>query len=103
MSSCWTTQPSRIHALLYMCVQLVISHIMTDPCQVTCRNDLHASAARYGFLNLFSFSRTCFEVENNLAELQRAQGAAAFHRKSNKSFCRFGSVLFSNPLTSRLG
>lgn len=42
------------YVFLYMCVALVVSHIMTDSRRVTCSNDLHAYTALYGFLNLFS-------------------------------------------------
>lgn len=50
------TREQHIHGFLYMCVELVVSHIMTDSCRVMCRNDLHAYTALYGFLNLFSFA-----------------------------------------------
>lgn len=50
----WERREKSIRVFHNMCVELVISHIMTDSAQVMCRNDLRAYSALYGFLNLFS-------------------------------------------------
>lgn len=59
----WERREESIRVFHDMCVQLVISHIMTDSAQVMCRNDLHAYSALYGFLNLFS-SAECASTWN---------------------------------------
>lgn len=50
----WERREKSIRVFHDMCVELVISHIMTDSAQVMRRNHLHAYSALYGFLNLFS-------------------------------------------------
>lgn len=73
-----------------MCVELVISRIMTD-CPGYVQEWFTRILSSVWISQPVFLCRMCFDVEHNLTELQQQQGARTFNCKWNKSF--FSSLI----------